>query len=807
MLIKKNYSEKCWKCYHYIFVFYIGFTFAACDVSNTKTENGNNGGIGSEVIPLGIGAYWDYSYEVGTSLSGNFRMTATGKQTVSGVSTTKIDYKGGIFDGYWILLANQKDELHFFGDEINGILSQPDMWVKSSCKSGDKWQTSGQGGTVNWTVKSVSATVTVPAGTFTCIHTQGVSADGGGTADHWWAVGVGEVKMIADIGGQTVITELLGHSTDPSNGDNGNGGNGDNGNGGNGGNGSACEVVLFDDFSGNLTDNWIPGRSVNVDDGIHDLSIENGELKWVQTWDYIESKASFGNDLVIEFDYRAGASSVQYGEFWVELVALTDTDHFTSGIYRGQYGNQNYHAVNIGRAPSPSDYNVVDKILDPPYLETMAPGSPREGKISFSYRDRQVQMQFDNHQGEILKTNMVSTGNFTESKIRIWGMPNRFIDQVTVCVGENGGGGNGGNGDNGNGNGNGKAEFNLVKIVDTPGTIFYHLDEFPTLNNSGTVAFWADENRNWGTDGIYTGDGGTLSTILHVNDANVQDIWGYKSINDNGEVAVQLQYLQNNTTIEVRKDNSRTEIFSKNSYDGVNEVSDVADPQLNNHGEVSFWKSTWTPSGTRYGIFTSSGTGLKTVVDDTHGNAFKRFSKITSINDDGEVFFEAAPMGGEFSIYKSNGNTRKLIAAPGGRFQSVHDGVINNHGHVAFTGTGIDGYMSWTGMFMGDGDSVTDLILARIDGSTPFMFVTHASFNDHGDIAFVGLHDGLTSGNGLYAGVSPTNHKVIEAGDIIDGKEVSIVSMSRHSINNNGQIVFFVGFADGSQAIYRADPR
>ncbi len=128
MLIKKNYSEKCWKCYHYIFVFYIGFTFAACDVSNTKTENGNNGGIGSEVIPLGIGTYWDYSYEVGTSLSGNFRMTATGKQTVSGVSTTKIDYKGGIFDGYWILLANQKDELHFFGDEINGILSQPDMW-------------------------------------------------------------------------------------------------------------------------------------------------------------------------------------------------------------------------------------------------------------------------------------------------------------------------------------------------------------------------------------------------------------------------------------------------------------------------------------------------------------------------------------------------------------------------------------------------------------------------------------------------------------------------------------------------------
>jgi hypothetical protein len=32
----------------------------------------------------------------------------------------------------------------------------------------------------------------------------------------------------------------------------------------------------------------------------------------------------FGNNLKIEFDFRAGDRTIQAGEFWVEIVALKD---------------------------------------------------------------------------------------------------------------------------------------------------------------------------------------------------------------------------------------------------------------------------------------------------------------------------------------------------------------------------------------------------------------------------------------------------------------------------------------------------
>ncbi len=196
--------------------------------------------------------------------------------------------------------------------------------------------------------------------------------------------------------------------------------------------GSSRVVVLSDDFSGNLTDNWAPGRTANVGDGTHAVSVDNGQLKWSQNWNYIESKASFSNNLTIEFDYQAGPSSVQLGEFWVELVALTDAGHHTAGIYRGQYGNQNYHAINIGRAPSPSSSSVAAGVAVSPYLKTLAPGSPRQGTITFAYADQRVRMQFANQAGEVLSTAWVETGEFTTTKIRIWGMRGRFIDNVRV---------------------------------------------------------------------------------------------------------------------------------------------------------------------------------------------------------------------------------------------------------------------------------------------------------------------------------------------------------------------------------------
>ncbi|MBN2384763.1 hypothetical protein JXQ70_17950 [bacterium] len=45
-------------------------------------------------------------------------------------------------------------------------------------------------------------------GTFTCIHTRGISEGSSSQADHWWAVGTGDIKMVTAYNGTTLTTEL-----------------------------------------------------------------------------------------------------------------------------------------------------------------------------------------------------------------------------------------------------------------------------------------------------------------------------------------------------------------------------------------------------------------------------------------------------------------------------------------------------------------------------------------------------------------------------------------------------------------------
>ena len=193
----------------------------------------------------------------------------------------------------------------------------------------------------------------------------------------------------------------------------------------------------------------------------------------------------------------------------MELVALTEAGEYTAGIYRSQYGIQNYHAVNIGRAPSPENYETLDAVEEnSDHLEIMEPGNPRQGKITFTYRDQQVQMQFENQDQETVTTGWVDTGDFSETKIRIWGMGSagergpRYIDNVRVYADsiepddpvtdpENG-----------------SNAYTFVKIVGTDDHDFVTLDGQPTLNDAGTVAFWAEGPDSVFLAPYYYGDDG-----------------------------------------------------------------------------------------------------------------------------------------------------------------------------------------------------------------------------------------------------------------------------------------------------------
>ena len=61
-----------------------------------------------------------------------------------------------------------------------------------------------------WTILSACESVTVPAGTFTAVYIQKVSATGGSAKTYWYVPGVGKVK---ESGGQ--LEELVSHSLTP----------------------------------------------------------------------------------------------------------------------------------------------------------------------------------------------------------------------------------------------------------------------------------------------------------------------------------------------------------------------------------------------------------------------------------------------------------------------------------------------------------------------------------------------------------------------------------------------------------------
>lgn len=203
-----------------VFIIIAGLSFYSCSNDEDKSkdddknkENGN--GTETEIIsegvamPLTLKNTWKYNYEAGKIDKGTFTMTAVENQTVNETEVTKINYTGGIYgDNYWILLKNTDDGVYFYGDNPTGKLKTPDLWLKYPCKEGDKWETSKQGGVVEWEIISTSETIKVPAGEFTCIHARGITKGTSNAADHWWTTDIGEVKFEVDLGTYKLIGEL-----------------------------------------------------------------------------------------------------------------------------------------------------------------------------------------------------------------------------------------------------------------------------------------------------------------------------------------------------------------------------------------------------------------------------------------------------------------------------------------------------------------------------------------------------------------------------------------------------------------------
>ncbi len=325
--------------------------------------------------------------------------------------------------------------------------------------------------------------------------------------------------------------------------------------------------------------------------------------------------------------------------------------------------------------------------------------------------------------------------------------------------------------------------YTFTKIADTQGN-FTTLNQ-PSINADGTVAF------NAGTQGVFTGNGESLTTIADTSDS-LSAFGGGLSINNNGVVAFKANLPLGDERIFTGNGGALTTIAdASDGLSGFNPAS------INSSGKVAFFAGVLGQND--QGIFTAGNGGPITTIANT--STFPGgFEKNPSINSSGTVAFTAFRGASDQGVFTGSGDSLTTIADSSGPLAVFPLGPgINDDGTVAFSAT-LDG--GGVGVFTGNGGSLTTIA----DTSDGFIaFATQGvSINNQGDVAFFGF---TASQFGIFTGPNLVADKVIASGDLLFGSPVTGgFAFSTQGLNDSGQIAFLAETANGISAIYRADP-
>jgi len=333
------------------------------------------------------------------------------------------------------------------------------------------------------------------------------------------------------------------------------------------------------------------------------------------------------------------------------------------------------------------------------------------------------------------------------------------------------------------------SSYDFTLIADTSGSISgFNSNIFPSINAGGVVAF--EGLLRTGVEGIFTGNGGTLTTIA--TNAPTSPIAQFgpgffagPSINADGTVAFSAVLKGEGFGIFSSNGGALTPIADTGGL-----FSSLQGTAINNHGVVAFGADLRTGGSI---ILTGTGGPLATIaeVSSLFGG--------TSINDRGTVAFTTNPITPSAGIFAGNGGPlTTIVALDKSPFSQATSQSINNSGSVAF---GASLKAGGGGIFTGAGGPITRIA----DSSGPFSFFFAPSINDEGTVAFLaGLDAG---GAGIFIGPDVEADKVIATGDRLFGSTVTFFEFGGgQSLNNTGQIAFRAGLSDGRFVIVRADP-
>jgi hypothetical protein len=292
--------------------------------------------------------------------------------------------------------------------------------------------------------------------------------------------------------------------------------------------------------------------------------------------------------------------------------------------------------------------------------------------------------------------------------------------------------------------------YTFTKIVDTSGP-FDAFGGEPSINDAGTVAFQGEYKA--GGEGVFSGRGGPI-TIIADSNGTLNGFGGITSINVHGTVAFRATFDTGGDGI-FKGDGGPITTIADASGSFASFITDG--PWINDDGTVAFFATLDTGEE---GIFKGNGASITTIADAS--GPFASFGIYPSINSAGTVVFFATFDAGGAGIFTSNGGPLTTIADTSGPFASFDDRrlSLDDEGVVTFSAT-LD--MGGSGWFIGNGGTTTQIA----DPETTFRAIVQS--------------------NPLFSGAT-------------------VLHSPYQGRNASGQYAFFVRFADGSEAIYRADP-
>ncbi|MBX3412797.1 MAG: PEP-CTERM sorting domain-containing protein [Pirellulales bacterium] len=330
----------------------------------------------------------------------------------------------------------------------------------------------------------------------------------------------------------------------------------------------------------------------------------------------------------------------------------------------------------------------------------------------------------------------------------------------------------------------------FTRITYTGNVVNNAADPVPSLNNRGEAAFRASLGSYNNGQGVYRGSGGPLTVIL---DTSIDSTFfggfaNYPSINDQGVVAFNAR---------------RSGVWGIYSGDG-GDLSTIAlppdpygagnygAPGIAEDGTVVFAASTAMSSG----IYSSPTFTANSILSSAPEGAIQGIS----VSGNGRVAFLTSGMSdfaqGAHVTGPEGAGPVTSISELDSLFYGYDSIAVNNDGLVALVGS-----ISFfdEGVYLGNGFDFQTVV----DRSGPFDGFGSVSINNQGKIAFFASLDD-SGPSGIFLGPDPFADKVIQTGDLLDGSVVTRISFGSQAFNDSGDVAFYALLADGRRGIYVA---